>query len=222
MVVEDVAAFEFRYGTGHPVAGQFGGKLRNEGEQLSLLNSVGDPLRQFSYGTTAPWPIEPAGIGPSLILALPFSSPDHALPSSWLASEMIGGTPGGDNQARVNLADWAEANGVTDFDSDDDGDGLTNLTEFMLLTSPAVSNPSPLDSVKVVNDHLTQEVTYNLRAGDVLLSVWTSGDLFNWLPAEVVHTVYHGDGSATSTFRSASSFVEAPREFIRLQISRNP
>lgn len=222
LVVENQAAFEFRYGSGHPIAGQFGGKLRNEGEQLSLLNSVGDPLRRFTYGTSDPWPIEPAGNGPSLVLAMPFSSPDHALPSSWLASEMIGGTPGEDNQARLTFADWAGANGVTNSDTDDDGDGLTNLEEFMFLTSPTSSNLSPLDSVKVVNNRLTQEVTYNLQAGDFLLSAWTSKDLFNWFPAEVVHTVYHGDGTATSTFRSTSSFVEIPRGFIRLQISTNP
>ncbi len=222
LVVENQAAFEFRYGSGHPIAGQFGGKLRNEGEQLSLLNSVGDPLRRFAYGTSAPWPIEPAGNGPSLVLALPFSSPLHALPSSWLASEMICGTPGGDNQVRVTFADWAGVNGVTTSDGDDDGDGLTNLQEFMLLSPPMVSNLSPLDSVKVVNDRLTQEVTYNLQAGDVLLSAWTSRDLFNWFPAEVEHTIYHGDGTATTTFRSTSSFVGMPREFIRLQFSTNP
>jgi hypothetical protein len=222
LVVENQAAFEFRYGSGHPIAGQFGGKLRNEGEQLSLLNSVGDPLRRFAYGTSAPWPIEPAGKGPSLVLALPFSSPDHALPSSWLASEMIGGTPGGDDQARLTFADWAGGNGVTTSDADDDGDGLTNLQEFILLTSPTVSNLSPLDSVKVGNDRLAQEVTYNLQAGDVLLSAWTSRDLFNWFPAEVEHTIYHGDGAVTTTFRSTSSFVETPREFIRLQFSTNP
>ena len=135
---------------------------------------------------------------------------------------MICGTPGGDNQVRVTFADWAGVNGVTTSDGDDDGDGLTNLQEFMLLSPPMVSNLSPLDSVKVVNDRLTQEVTYNLQAGDVLLSAWTSRDLFNWFPAEVEHTIYHGDGTATTTFRSTSSFVGMPREFVRLQFSTNP
>lgn len=222
LVVENQAAFEFRYGAGHPIAGQFGGKLRNEGEQLSLLNSVGDPLRRFVYGTTSPWPAEPAGNGPSLVLASPFSSPDHSLPSSWAASELIGGTPGGDNQSLLTFADWAEVNGVTDLNADDDGDSLTNLQEFVLLSSPLASNPSPLDPAKVVNNRLVQEITYNLKAGEVLLSAWTSSDLAIWLPAEIGHTIYHGDGTATTTFRSASSFIDTPREFIRLQFSTTP
>lgn len=222
LIVENQAAFEFRYGTGHPIAGQFGGRLRNEGEQLSLLNSVGDPLRRFAYGSSFPWPLEPAGNGPSLVLASPSSLPDHSLPASWVASEFNGGTPGGTNRSLLTFADWAGANGVSDPAADEDGDGFTNLQEFLLLFSPSVQDLSPLDPTRVINDRLTQEITYNLQVEDTQLSAWTSEDLNFWFPAEKQHTIYHGDGTATTIFRSAASYTDTPRQFMRLEFSRNP
>lgn len=104
-----------------------------------------------------------------MILASPFSSPDHSLISSWAASELIGGTPGRDNQSLLTSADWAEVNGVIDSSADNDGDSVTNLQEFVLLSSRLASNPSLLDPTKVVNNRLVQEITCNLKTGEFLL-----------------------------------------------------
>ncbi len=222
LIVENQAAFEFRYGAGHPIAGQFTGKLRNEGEQLDLLNGFGDPIRSFTYGTTAPWPTTPAGTGPSLILALPFSSPDHSLPTSWTSSPLIGGTPGGADLSQLIFAEWATANGVSDPNADDDDDSLTNFQEFILLSSPTIPNPAITQPLEIVNDRLSRSVTYNIKATGLNLSAEVSSNLNLWSTAQTYRTIYHGDGTATTTFRSPSAYSITPREFIRLYFSTNP
>ena len=47
LVVEDVAAFEFRYGDDLPVAGSWSGGLSNGGEQLTLIDN-GITVQQFT------------------------------------------------------------------------------------------------------------------------------------------------------------------------------
>ena len=222
LIVENQAAFEFRYGTGHPVAGQFTGKLKNEGELLNLLNGFGDPIRSFIYGTTAPWPTSPAGTGPSLVLALPFSSPDHSLSASWTASPLFGGTPGGADLSQLTFAEWATANGVSNSNADDDNDGFTNFEEFVLLSSPTVPNPPLAQPLEIVNDRLTRSVTYNVQAAGLNVFAQVTPDLDLWSNAQIYRTTYHGDGTATTTFRSPSSYATTPKEFIRLYFSTNP
>ena len=59
LLVEDLAAFEFRYGKGLPVAGIFQNAtdLSNGGETLTMSHgATGAVLQSFSYGDTAPWP----------------------------------------------------------------------------------------------------------------------------------------------------------------------
>lgn len=222
LIVEDQAAFEFRYGTGHPVAGQYQGKLRNEGEQLLLLDSFGDPIRQFTYETSAPWPVTPAGTGPSLVLALPFSSPDHALPSSWTASPTNGGSPGADNLSLLTFAEWAAANGVSDPNADPDGDQLINAIEFALATSPTTANVNPNTPFKILNDRLSKRVTYNINTTGLNLSAETSSNLTDWTNLPAWHTIYHGDGTATTIFRSPSSVSTTDQEFIRTRFNLTP
>lgn len=106
LVVKKPAAFELRYGTGLPVAGNYGtSNLSNGGERLVLSYLGSTTLRDFSYGTSAPWPTTPAGGGPSLALVRPGDNPDHSLAASWRASDVVGGTPGApDAPATVTLS----------------------------------------------------------------------------------------------------------------------
>ena len=97
LAVEDLAAFEFRYGMGLPVAGQYTGKLDDGGEQVRVSNILGTALIEFTYDNLAPWPVEAAGSGVSLVLTAPGVSPEHNDSSSWAASGVAGGTPGQEN-----------------------------------------------------------------------------------------------------------------------------
>lgn len=93
LVVNNVAAFEMRYGAGQPVAGAWSGKLDNGGEQIKLSFGAGEPIRDFVYDDLSPWPEGTDGGGSSLVLVYPFSLPDHGDPFSWRAAAP--GTPGG-------------------------------------------------------------------------------------------------------------------------------
>jgi hypothetical protein len=65
VIVHNLAAFESRYGTGLPVAGEFFGSLDNAGDRLTLLGPLGEPILDFSYEPT--WYPSTDGGGFSLV-----------------------------------------------------------------------------------------------------------------------------------------------------------
>lgn len=92
LVVQNRAAFEYRYGVGLPIAGEYSGRLNNSGERVALANAAGNIIFEITYGTIAPWPAEADGDGPSLELhnfTGNRSAPDH-----WRSSSAVGGSPG--------------------------------------------------------------------------------------------------------------------------------
>ncbi len=100
LVVKNKAAFETRYGTGLPVAGEYSGKLGNAGEHI--VAQLGDEVvLDFTYGTTAPWPTSPDGVGTSLEVIDP--NGDLNSPLNWRASYVLGGTPGQANPGPVHI-----------------------------------------------------------------------------------------------------------------------
>jgi hypothetical protein len=114
LVVEDRAAFEFRYGTQLPVAGQWSGGLRNSSEQITLM--VGERLlQQFTYQDD--WHPATDGTGPSLEIIDPLNTELEGWndAASWQPSAVSGGTPGTGSDARLP----GDANGDGVFDSAD-------------------------------------------------------------------------------------------------------
>ena len=73
LVVKNQAAFEFRYGAGLPVAGEWDPtqKLSNGGENVKLSLGSGTAIIEFTYDDAAPWPTSPDGAGFSLTLNCP-------------------------------------------------------------------------------------------------------------------------------------------------------
>ena len=49
VLVENLAAFESRYGVGLNVAGQYRGRLSNGGEMLRLTGSLGETIQEFTF-----------------------------------------------------------------------------------------------------------------------------------------------------------------------------
>lgn len=93
LVVRDQAAFESRYGTGLPVAGEFlndTGLSRNGLIQLS--DAVGATIQQFTYDSSGAWPNRADGNGSSLVVL--DTSGDYDDPNNWRSSIAFGGTPG--------------------------------------------------------------------------------------------------------------------------------
>ena len=68
-------------------------------DQNNLVRSVDFSMRpheekKFTYDDKNPWPTEPDGNGPSLVLISPESLPDHDDAENWRSSLEDGGAPG--------------------------------------------------------------------------------------------------------------------------------
>lgn len=96
LVVEDLQAFEARYGTGLNVAGQWSGGLNNGGETLEFFNALGVEISSISYNDGDPWPVSTDGAGATLVLSDPAGTSSSTLGKyySWRQSAEFGGTPG--------------------------------------------------------------------------------------------------------------------------------
>jgi len=103
LIVKNIAAFESRYGMGVSdiIAGEYGGKLANEGEKISLVDLWNGTIVQFEYSDGNGWPQSADGEGNSLVpLATAIlDEPDGSLNDggNWRASTNIGGSPGQDD-----------------------------------------------------------------------------------------------------------------------------
>jgi hypothetical protein len=93
VVVSNLQAFDARYDTTYMlVAGEYSGNLSNGGEQVTLVDATATTIKNFTYGTTAPWPTSPHGGGPSLTVIN--VNGNYNDPTNWRASTLGTGTPG--------------------------------------------------------------------------------------------------------------------------------
>jgi hypothetical protein len=94
LVVKNRAAFESRYGTGLPIAGEYGlDSLENGGGPIQLKDAVGEEILDFSYDDLW-YPSTDLG-GRSLTLLDPLAHYDSwRLKESWRPSSIAGGSPG--------------------------------------------------------------------------------------------------------------------------------
>jgi hypothetical protein len=231
LIVKSLAAFETRYGTGLPVAGEYpDDNLENSGERLKLSFGAGTPIHDIDeYEDSAPWPVPADGSGFSLCLldVDQVVSPDHDNPANWRMSRYTGGSPGADDILRYS--DWKIVNGVTDDNADDDNDGLTTLMEFFLGGDPAVFSPErlPHGSIQTINvggvnrDYLTLTFQRQIAADGTSHEVEFSTDLVNWTSDGVlVNQAVSGndDGFVTETWRAPLSTSADARLFARLRV----
>ncbi len=94
LVVRDPVKFAAFYGPGKPVAGAFTGRLDNLGETIRLETSRGLAIHDFRYEPF--WQPAADGLGASLeIISDTAAASTWALASSWRASLLVGGSPGG-------------------------------------------------------------------------------------------------------------------------------
>lgn len=94
VVAADRTAFFTRYPAVTNLAtGSFSGQLNNGGEQLAVADAATNVVFDVTYNNAAPWPAAAAGLGSSLVLLDPFSSPTN--PANWGASAELHGSPGG-------------------------------------------------------------------------------------------------------------------------------
>jgi hypothetical protein len=180
LVVRNSIAFNAKYGSGLPVAGQFSGGLDNNGELLTLSLGGSTPLRSFRYETSSPWPSEPNNTGASLVLIAPQTNPDHADGRNWRSSL----TPNPGTSDTTNFATWQAANTQFDPNADTDHDGLSAFMEYALGGQPTISSQAPLPTLDRQPDgSATLTFTKPLTADDIAWQLQSCSDLTSWQPA---------------------------------------
>ena len=103
LVVGNEAAFISRYGAGlsSKIAGEYTGRLSNNGENVSLVDFWNGTVADFTYGDGRGWPLAADGGGHSLVplISALAGEPDGSLNygGNWRASTYIGGSPGMDD-----------------------------------------------------------------------------------------------------------------------------
>ncbi|MDC0260120.1 CotH kinase family protein [Akkermansiaceae bacterium] len=220
LLVNDQAAFEFRYGTSLTtrILGEFqnGTKLKNEGERLSISALNGESIRNFAYDNKAPWPSTTEEGGFSLVLRDPKTNPDHKLAENWKLSTALGGTPGTADD--LNFDTWADAYGNPAPQSDHDFDGRVALIEYAMGTNPTISD-SVVPQLET-GEFLTFLFRKNSLAEDLTLTLEQSVDLKNWVEASDMFTLigepHNIDGTTTLIYRSTSPKTEGPL-FLRMR-----
>jgi hypothetical protein len=121
LVVKNRAAFLSRYGNNlsDRIAGEYSGKLSNNGENITLEDFWNATIVQFEYNDGRGWPLSPDGGGHSLV------PHDSALINenagtlnyggNWRASTYIGGSPGTEDPEPQNTIVLNEIMAHTDF-----------------------------------------------------------------------------------------------------------
>ncbi len=156
VVVENLAAFESRYGVGLNVAGQYRGRLSNGGEMLRLTGSLGETIQEFTFLDF--WYPETDGDGFSLVIADEFA--DLGVwneKEGWAASDVSLGSPGEEQ----NLAGGRQLPGDANQDGHlDVGDAVSMLLSLFRATGRAL----PCDGATIADGGNVTLLDYNADA----------------------------------------------------------
>ncbi len=217
LLVSNAAAFTFRSGAGKPVAGEYRGHLNNAGEHLVLQNAAGAAVSDVTYGTAGAWPASADGLGYSLVRVNPdgvFLNDNN--PARWRRSTAPGGNPGASDA--LNFPAWKTANGVTSNTADGDGDGLSNLHEYLLGGGLALSDTARLPRLGVSGGYATLTFTRRFAADDATVTVETAPAVTGpWTANGVlVSATANADGTETLVWRAPNpQTANGPRFFLR-------
>lgn len=236
IIVSDLAAFQQRYGHAFDsmIAGQFVGNLNNGGENVRLTGADDQPMHEFAYSDSEPWPTK-ADSGYSLQIV--DTSGDHAVAANWKVSEALGGTPGPEGGApALTLTQWQASffseeelqnAALSGPDADADGDMMTNFAEFVFGTSPRDGTDRPSSPrgglMEDKNGNRFVTVTYTTAAEQRAVNTTgeSSTDLAGWTATQVERVGQNalGNGRVEITFRDMSPVSPGEDRYLRLRMS---
>lgn len=206
LIVRDQAAFEAKYGTGLPIAGEFENptNLNNDGETIKIDDASNSTVKEFTYNDKSPWAEVADGLGPSLVLINPASNPNPDIATNWRPSTLPGGNPGGTDSATFSGDPNADLN----------SNGMPDLVDHALLGGS-------LPVLTVSGNTITFEFVANLSADDAGLSIEISTDLTTWNDGATLFSLtqseYTGNGGQKMTFQADASGISEPLFFVRLR-----
>lgn len=232
LVVKNRAAFEARYGTGLPVAGEWdpNDNLSNSGEQLKLSFGAGLAIHDFIYDDAAPWPLAADGAGPSLVLRDPAARPPLGDGVHWTASRSPHGSPGVGELAGFAL--WMLERTITDPRAPSPATGLDQLQYYAFggdLAAPGTRLAPHVSTLDLPDGGRHLLVTYRRRKdlGEVIITPELSDDLHTWSAdtlelTELGEPTANTDGTETVTLVVLDALDGHPRRFVRLRVSIAP
>ncbi|MDG2125951.1 MAG: hypothetical protein P8J87_19790, partial [Verrucomicrobiales bacterium] len=207
-----------------------GGGLSNSGEKVTLLDANGLVVFATDYSDSGDWPDAADDDGASLVLVDGASDP--ASPSSWVASAVAGGSPGG--RDGESLEDWQARTGEADLLADTDGNGVNALLTYALgvdLAAGGLEEALPVVGTTEVGGKTYATLTFRRRIGSVAegfsYAVEIAQGLSGWSSAagstvEVGNPDYVGDGTEAITVRSAVALEDGlDAAQMRLRVSVN-
>jgi len=226
VIVRDENAFRARYGNDPKinVAGEYTGRLSNDGERLFIKNSTTNNIVDFTYNDQVPWPTAADGTGPSLVLTGETAND----PSSWKENAVKGGRPGyPDATVSSGFNQWKETNQITDNLGDNDRDGIINLIEYAFNTNPNIAEPleNPRAKVASVGGKQYLEITYteNIQAIDADIKIQLSHDLKDWNSdpqmETISETISDDKKTKTITVRTSDPISSSKDTYFRFNIS---
>jgi len=177
VLCRDTAAFHEHFPDVRNFIGNFQFGLKSTGETIRLFNPQRTLVDSVTYQSTAPWPSQPNGNGPTLALRHP--ELNNALPENWTASPQHG-TPGAPNDpvSRIHPA----------FSS-------KKPTQFILHQN----YPNPFNALTKIRYSLSRPLPVKLKIFDITgkrVSV-----LVNSPQAAGIHEIqFNGNGFASGVY----------------------
>ncbi|QJE96483.1 lamin tail domain-containing protein [Luteolibacter luteus] len=237
LIVSNLEAFQMRYGTGKPVAGQYSGQLNNAGETVVLFTPGDDVIRSITYDDAPPWPVAADGEGYSLVRRHPNDPAGDSDEEGWALSGSIGGSPGTADTPGANTFDaWATtvfdpaqqaSAAISGVSADPDGDGRLNFEEFAFATQPLVvdqpdaaftwmgSGETRQAALRLRRPEIAHHILYELMATDDVTGTWTP------VATAPVANASLGGGLEYATF-SDSLPASGSRKFLRMRATWAP
>ncbi len=205
-------AFRTRYADApSPAAHWLYGALSDSGETLTLLSADGLVLDTLDYKTGGTWPKSADGRGDSLNRAAFGLAPR----TPWKAAPP---TPG-----RGGYWEWSGLRGLSDPDSDDDGDGAANLLEYYTGADPLDPSDRGLSNMQGTASEQGLHVWFHQAADrpDAQAALQYSDDLLEWfdLDPSALASEDTGNGLLWSLRLTPDEVALHPSRFFRLSVS---